>query len=96
MIDRSLYSYGTVNSVFVEIQPDSTNIKHDPRNYSLTRLSESWPRLNTCMWFPRLGNELLCPSRDLTDLVMGMGHHVVLMTLCGHLIGHTPPTARLH
>ena len=25
------YSYGTVNSIFVEIQPDSTNIKNDPR-----------------------------------------------------------------
>ena len=24
-------SYGTVNSIFVEIQPDSTNIKNDPR-----------------------------------------------------------------
>ena len=23
--------YGTVNSIFVEIQPDSTNIKNDPR-----------------------------------------------------------------
>ena len=23
---------GTVNSIFVEIQPDSTNIKNDPRN----------------------------------------------------------------
>ena len=26
-----IYSYGTVNSIFVEIQPDSTNIKNDPR-----------------------------------------------------------------
>ena len=25
-----LYTYGTVNSIFVEIQPDSTNIKNDP------------------------------------------------------------------
>ena len=24
-------TYGTVNSIFVEIQPDSTNIKNDPR-----------------------------------------------------------------
>ena len=36
MLDRCLtfqniYSYGTVNSIFVEIQPDSTNIKNDPR-----------------------------------------------------------------
>ena len=36
MIDRSqtfqnIYSYGTVNSIFLEIQPDSTNIKNDPR-----------------------------------------------------------------
>ena len=32
-IDLSIYiySYGTVNSIFVEIQPDSTNIKNDPR-----------------------------------------------------------------
>ena len=27
-----IYSYGTVNSIFVEIPPDSTNIKNDPRN----------------------------------------------------------------
>ena len=26
-----IYKYGTVNSIFVEIQPDSTNIKNDPR-----------------------------------------------------------------
>ena len=24
-------TYGTVNSIFVEVQPDSTNIKNDPR-----------------------------------------------------------------
>ena len=29
-----MYSYGTVNSIFVEIQPDSTNIKNDPRIFS--------------------------------------------------------------
>ena len=29
---KYIYTYGTVNSVFVEIQPDSTNIKNDPRN----------------------------------------------------------------
>ena len=28
-------SYGTVNSIFTEIQPDSTNIKNDPRNVLL-------------------------------------------------------------
>ena len=28
-------SYGTVNSIFVEIQPDSTNIKNDPRTTSI-------------------------------------------------------------
>ena len=28
-----MYSYGTVNSIFVEIQPDSTNIKNDPRTF---------------------------------------------------------------
>ena len=26
-----IYSYGIVNSIFVEIQTDSTNIKNDPR-----------------------------------------------------------------
>ena len=36
LIDRSwtfqnIYTYGTVNFIFVEIQPDSTNIKNDPR-----------------------------------------------------------------
>ena len=31
-LDLSKYiSYGTVKSIFVEIQPDSTNIKNDPR-----------------------------------------------------------------
>ena len=28
---KYIYSYGTVNSIFVQIQPDSTNIKNDPR-----------------------------------------------------------------
>ena len=27
------YTFGTVNSIFIEIQPDSTNIKNDPRTY---------------------------------------------------------------
>ena len=27
-------SYGTVNSIFLEIQPDSTNIKNDPRIFN--------------------------------------------------------------
>ena len=27
----TIYSYDTVNSIFVEIQPDSTNIKNDTR-----------------------------------------------------------------
>ena len=32
-LDLSKYiTYGTVNYIFVEIQPDSTNIKNDPRN----------------------------------------------------------------
>ena len=31
-------SVGTVNSIFVEIQPDSTNIKNDPRIYIKTLL----------------------------------------------------------
>ena len=30
-LSKYIYTYGTVNSVFVEIQPDSTNIKNDPR-----------------------------------------------------------------
>ena len=31
-LDLSKYiNYGTVNSIFIEIQPDSTNIKNDPR-----------------------------------------------------------------
>ena len=31
-LDLSKYiTYGTVNFIFVEIQPDSTNIKNDPR-----------------------------------------------------------------
>ena len=30
-------TYGTVNSIFVEIQPDSTNIKNDPRISYCTR-----------------------------------------------------------
>ena len=28
---KNIYTFGTVNSIFVEIQPDSTNIKNDPR-----------------------------------------------------------------
>ena len=27
----NIFTYGTVNSILVEIQPDSTNIKNDPR-----------------------------------------------------------------
>ena len=27
----SVYTYGTISSIIVEIQPDSTNIKNDPR-----------------------------------------------------------------
>ena len=31
-LDLSQYiSYGTINSIFVEIQPNSTNMKNDPR-----------------------------------------------------------------
>ena len=29
-LSKYIYSYDTVNSIFVEIQPDSTNIKNDP------------------------------------------------------------------
>ena len=32
------YSYGTVNSIFVEIQPDSTNIKNDPRTFKSNKI----------------------------------------------------------
>ena len=28
---KYIYTYGTLNSIFVEIQPDSTNIKNDSR-----------------------------------------------------------------
>ena len=28
---QNVYSYGTVNSIFVEIQLNSSNIKNDPR-----------------------------------------------------------------
>ena len=42
MIDKSwtfqnIYTYDTVNYIFVDIQPDSTNIKNDPRT------SVYWP-----------------------------------------------------
>ena len=30
-LSKNIYSYGTVNSIFVKIQPDSTNIKNNPR-----------------------------------------------------------------
>ena len=29
---QNIYTYGTVSSIFVEIQPNSTSIKNDPRN----------------------------------------------------------------
>ena len=32
-LSKYIYSYDTVNSIFVEIQPDSTNIKNDPRTW---------------------------------------------------------------
>ena len=31
-----IYTYGTVNSIFIEIQPDSTNIKNDSRTWAAT------------------------------------------------------------
>ena len=31
-LSKYIYTNGTVNSIFVEIQPDSTNIKNDPRS----------------------------------------------------------------
>ena len=33
---KYIYTYGTVNSKFREIQPDSTNIKNDPRTCDKT------------------------------------------------------------
>ena len=30
-LSKYIYTYGTVHSIFVEIQPDFTNIKNDPR-----------------------------------------------------------------
>ena len=32
-LSKYIFSYGTVNTIFVEIQPDSTNIKNDPRSF---------------------------------------------------------------
>ena len=34
-----IYTYGTVNSIFVEIQPDSMNINNDPRILNIVK----WP-----------------------------------------------------
>ena len=36
-----MYTYGTVNSIFVEIQPSSTNIKHAPHKHRKILLSMS-------------------------------------------------------
>ena len=36
----NIYTYGTVNSIFVEIQPDSTNIKNDPRIFVLVCITQ--------------------------------------------------------
>ena len=34
-VDFSKYTYyGTINSIFLEIQADSTNIKNDPRTFA--------------------------------------------------------------
>ena len=40
-LSKYIYSYGTVNSIFIKIQPDSTNIKNDPR---ITCKSDSTPK----------------------------------------------------
>ena len=37
-----IYSYGTVNSIFEEIRPDSTNIKNDPRKCPRIIISLIW------------------------------------------------------
>ena len=34
-LSKYIYTNGTVKSIFVEIQPDSTNIKNDPHNLRL-------------------------------------------------------------
>ena len=42
-LDLSKYiTYGTVSSIFVEIQPDSTNIKNDPRIADLSLKIVFW------------------------------------------------------
>ena len=44
---QNIYSYGTVNPIFVEIQPDFTNIKNDPRIISLQADSLLKPAIMT-------------------------------------------------
>ena len=41
---KNIYTFGTVNSIFVEIQPDSTNIKNDPRKANKLSL------IKTALW----------------------------------------------
>ena len=44
-------TFGTVNSIFVEIQPDSTNIKNDPRISEINVFAPMY------LW-----NKRICPS----------------------------------
>ena len=37
-LSKYIYTYGTVNSIFVQIQPDSTNIKNDPRIFAKSHM----------------------------------------------------------
>ena len=63
MIDRSstfqnIYSYGTVNSIFVEIQPDSTNIKNDPRILGKKKRNVTYEKDKHCVLNERLQNSI--------------------------------------
>ena len=39
-LSKYIYTCGTVNSIYVEIQPDSTNIKNDLRTWQ--KAKENW------------------------------------------------------
>ena len=44
-LSKYIYTYGTVNSIFVEIQPYSTNIKNDPRINTISMYGEKFYQL---------------------------------------------------
>ena len=54
-LSKYIYNYGTVNSIFVEIQPNSTNIKNDPHitlnkmKHSRSYLANNHFQLFTCL-----------------------------------------------